>query len=92
MQYEGVNLLLLTKEADVSWQNHTGMTPLHMAASQVSESQYREENHANTITVLLQHKADPTIEDNRRKTPLAMATNPKVRQLLEEAMKPANAT
>ena len=58
--------LLIKHGADVSVQDHTHLTPLHLAALSGS---------SETVRLLLEHGADITVLDGNHKTPLHLASS-----------------
>ena len=73
--------ILLGAGADPNHQNPYGVTPLHFAA--VATTRIAE--HYDAIRLLLDAGADPTLTNTRGMKPSQVATNPKIKELLEEA-------
>ena len=74
--------LLVDKQLDVNLKNHAGLTPLHKLASS------NEAECLETAKLLLELKADPTIEDAHGRTPLALAAefgNDELAQFLRQS-------
>lgn len=65
--------LLLQFPCDVAFQDDMGQTALHYAASC---------GHAECVTLLLEHGADKSLKDNEDLTPLDVANDDSVKQLL----------
>ncbi len=71
----GLVSTFLANGADPNWQDKTGYTALHYAA---------REGRIEAISLLVEHGADLNLENNGGKTPLDLATNDTVIDLLIE--------
>ncbi len=72
-----LNTLLRNFTGNINHQNRAGQTALLWAAN---------ENRADIVRKLLQHGADPTIQDNQGITPFNLATFPDILRLLQNEM------
>ena len=78
-------LLLNSKKIEVNKKNHLGKTALHYAAALNPIYPYR-------VKLLLEHGADPTIEDNAGRRAIDDATHPMIRRMLEGASASSSAS